>query len=283
MIDKLLKEGEDDFKHKDFCVDSFNENEKNTAHETRTKEDLIAKVDDLTMTMDTLNKQIEVLKAEVAELQVQLKNASEEREKMNKDFQVTVADQRATQKLLSAALNVLKGFYNKASLVRINSKTGSAEPAGPPPPSGFKKYEKNAASGGVMGMMQQIIDDAKAMEAEAIAAETDSQKTYESFVDDTNTAVDEKVKDIHHKTEQMAKAESDKVETEVQRDESMATLETLSQENADLHRSCDFLMKNFDLRATSRSEEIEALKQGIAMFSGATFSALMQTWGEKAL
>merc|ERR1719161_734783 len=121
------------------------------------------------------------------------------------------------------------------------------------------------------------------MEAEAIAAETDSQKTYESFVDDTNTAIDEKVKDITNKSESKAKAESDKVETEVQRDESMATLETLSQENADLHRSCDFLMKNFDLRATSRSEEIEALKQGIAMFSGATFSALMQTWGEKAL
>merc|ERR1711939_739984 len=107
----------------DFCVDSFNQNEKETAHEERTKADLVAKVDDLTMTMDTLDKAIEMLKAEVAELQVQMKNASEEREKMNKDFQTTVADQRATQKLLSAALNVLKGFYNKASLAQVDAKT----------------------------------------------------------------------------------------------------------------------------------------------------------------
>merc|ERR1719198_2888661 len=230
------------------------------------------------MTMDTLDKNIEALKAEVADLQVQMKNASEEREKMNKDFQVTVADQRATQKLLSAALNVLKGFYNKASLAQVDSKTESSQPAGPPPPSGFKKMEKNAASGGVMGMMQQIIDDAKTMEQEALTAEEDAQRAYESFVNETNTAIDEKVKDITHKSEQKAKAESDKVETEVQRDESMATLETLSQENADLHRSCDFLLKNFDLRKQLREEEIEALKGGIAMFSGATFSALMQTW-----
>merc|ERR1719310_297031 len=149
---------------------------------------------------------------------------------------------------------------------------------GQAPPPGFKSYEKNAASGGVMGMMQQIIDDAKAMEAEALRGEEDAQKAYESFVTDTNTAIDEKVKDITNKSESKAKAETEKVETEVQRDESMATLEGLSQENADLHRSCDFLMRNFDLRAASRNEEVEALKQGIAMFSGATFSALMQTW-----
>merc|ERR1719473_2568194 len=131
--------------------------------------------------MDTLDKAIEALKAEVAELQVQMKNAGEDREKMNKDFQTTVADQRATQKLLSAALNVLKGFYEKASLAQVGKKAGSAQPAGPPPPPGFKKYEKNAASGGVMGMMQQIIDDAKAMEAEAISGEEQSLQAYEDF------------------------------------------------------------------------------------------------------
>ena len=31
----------------------------------------------------------------------------------SQEFQMTVADQRATQKLLAAALNILKGFYAK--------------------------------------------------------------------------------------------------------------------------------------------------------------------------
>merc|ERR1719352_613006 len=158
---------------------------------------------------------------------------------MNKEFQTTVADQRATQKLLTAALGILKGFYEKALVQK--SKAGEKLTAGQAPPPGFKSYEKNAASGGVMGMMSGIINDAKAMETEA-----------------------------------MAKAEGDKVEAETERDSVLGELEQLANENADLHKSCDFTLKNFELRQTARDEEIEALKQSIAMFSGASFSAFLE-------
>jgi len=227
------------------------------------------------MTIDTLSKEIETLKAEVAELQVQMKRAGEDREKANKEFQVTVADQRATQKLLAAALNILKGFYEKAALVQ-KSQGSKKQPAGPPPPPGFKSYEKNAASGGVMGMMQGIINDAKAMEAEAIRGEEDSQKAYEDFVQETNLSIDAKTKDITNKSEMKARAESDKVEAETEKEAVMGELEQLMNENADLHKSCDFTLKNFELRQTARDDEIEALKQALAMFSGASFSAFLQ-------
>merc|ERR1719375_1026213 len=118
MVDKLIKEKEDEIKHKDFCIEELNNNERDTEMAERDKADSEAKIDDLAMQIDTLAKEIEVLKAEVAELQVQMKRAGEDREKQNKEFQVTVADQRATQKLLAAALNILKGFYEKAALVQ---------------------------------------------------------------------------------------------------------------------------------------------------------------------
>merc|ERR1719217_1424679 len=100
--------------------------------------------------------------------------------------------------------------------------------------------------------MQQIIDDAKTMEAEAIAAEEDSQLNYEKFASDTQASIDELVKDMTDKMERKSKAEVEKVETEVMRDDAVANLEALAQENADLHKSCDFLLKNFDLRVTAR-------------------------------
>merc|ERR1719162_1317909 len=184
MVDKLTTEQADEVKHKDFCVEELNNNERDTENKQRDQADLEAKIADLASTVDTLAKAIEVLKKEVAELQVQLKRAGEDREKMNKEFQVTVADQRATQKLLNVALGILKGFYEKAALVQIKSHV--QQQAGQAPPPGFKQAAPNAASGGVMGMMQAIIDDAKAMEAEAIRGEEDSQKAYEDFVKDTN-------------------------------------------------------------------------------------------------
>merc|ERR1712157_337336 len=107
------------------------------------------------MTIEELTKAIDGLKAEIAEMQVQLKRAGEDREKENKEFQTVVADQRETQKLLKAALQVLSDFYSKQGAASLAQK--KQEPAGPPPPAGFETYKKNAASSGVMGLLQQII------------------------------------------------------------------------------------------------------------------------------
>merc|ERR1719217_52238 len=115
MISQLLKEKEDEIKHKDFCVEEFNSNQLQTEKKEREKQDLIAKIEDLEMTIKQLTEAIETLKAEIAEMQVQLKRAGEDRELQNKEFQLTVADQRETQKLLQAALTILKGFYDKAA------------------------------------------------------------------------------------------------------------------------------------------------------------------------
>jgi len=274
MIAQLLKEKEDEIKHKDFCVDEFNTNQLQTERKEREKEDLIAKIEDLEMTIKQLTEAIETLKAEIAEMQVQLKRAGEDREKENKEFQMTVADQRATQKLLQAALTVLKGFYYKKAAAALLQKQ---EPVGPPPPPGFKEYKNNAASGGVMGMIQQIINDAKAMEAETIRSEEDAQKAYEDFVKETNASIEEKSKDIVNKSEEKAKAEQDLVQAQEEKEAVMLELEQLSNYNAQLHQSCDFVMKNFEIRQTARDEEVEALRQAKAILSGADFQAFLQS------
>merc|ERR1711871_205422 len=100
---------------------------------------------------------------------------------------MTVADQRASVKLLTMALEVLEGFYGKKA--KLMALTQDEQPAGPPPPPGFKKYKKNAASGGVLGMIKSIIQDAKDLEAEATRAEADSQKAYEDFVKETQASI----------------------------------------------------------------------------------------------
>merc|ERR1711972_411113 len=149
------------------------------------------------------------------------------------------------------------------------------EPVGPPPPPGFEAYKKNAASGGVMSMIQQIISDAKAMEAEAIRSEEDAQKAYEDFVKETNSSIEAKSKDIVNKSEEKAKAEADLVETKEAKEAAMLELEQLSNYNAELHQSCDFVLKNFELRQTARDEEVEALKQAKAILSGAKFEEFL--------
>merc|ERR1712241_797488 len=251
-----LKEKEDEIKHKDFCVDEFNTNQLQTEKKEREKKDLIAKIEDLELTIKTLDDEIKKLKSEIAEMGVQLTRAGEFRGKQNKEFQLTVADQRETQKLLKAALGVLQDFYGKAAAPTLVQRQ---EPVGPPPPPGFEEYKNNAASGGVMSMIQQIIGDAKAMEAEAIRSEEDAQKAYEDFVKETNNSIEAKSRDIVNKSELKAKTETDLVEAKEAKQGVLLDLEHLSNYNAQLHQSCDFVQNNFELRQTARDEEVEAL------------------------
>merc|ERR1719235_2009071 len=273
MIDTLAKEQEDEVQHKDFCVDEINTNEKETQIKEQEKGTLEATITNLGEQIDKLKSTIVELKATIADLEIQLKRAGEDREKANAEFQVTVADQRATQKLLAGALNILKGFYDKAALVQTNSKQ---EPAGPPPPPGFKTYTKQGASGGVMGMIEQIIADAEAMEKDALKAEEEEQIAYETFTTETNASIEAATKESITCAETQAKKESEKVETEMARDGVMSELEALAGENADLHKSCDYTLKNFDLRQAARQSEMEALKQALSILSGAVMSAFLQ-------
>jgi len=138
-VTALLKEKEDEIKHKDFCTDGLNQNERAQELKERDIDELTAEIESLTSQIDELAKSIAQLQAEIAEAQTQLKRAGEDREKENADFQSTIADQRETQKLLNSALNVLKAVFDKKSFVQKNAKQ---EPAGPPPPPGFKKYDQ---------------------------------------------------------------------------------------------------------------------------------------------
>jgi chaperonin cofactor prefoldin len=273
MISQLGQEKEDEIKHKDFCTDEFNKNQLETEKKERERQDLEARIEDLELTIKTLTEQIDALKAQIAEMQVQMKRAGEDREKVNKEFQQTVADQRASVVLLSKALEILNGFYDKeASLLQQKQ-----EPAGPPPPPGFKEYKKNPQSSGVVAMITQIIEDSKAMEAEAIKSEGSSQEAYESFVKETNASIEAASKDIINKSESKGKAEDYLAQSKTEHESVVTILDELSAYNSELHASCDFILKNFDIRQTARDEEIEALKQAKAILSGADMEAFLQS------
>merc|ERR1719456_387716 len=207
----------------------MNKNEANTEVKNKEKEDLTAQIDDLTNRIATLTSELDNLRANIAEMQDQMKRAGEDREIENVEFNKVVQDQRATMKLLNGALNALKGFYGIQKKAVAVSK--SSQPAGPAPPPGFKSYENNKNSGGVMGMIQNIINDAKAMEAEAIRAEEDAQKAYEDMVKDTNESIDATNVSIVNKSEAKAKAEGEKAEAEAALDATQARLDQLFNES----------------------------------------------------
>merc|ERR1740123_2381613 len=114
------------------------------------------------------------------------------------------------------------------------------------------------------------------MESEAIRSEEDAQKAYEDFVKETNNSIEAKSRDIVNKSEEKASAEGELAETKEAREGVLLELQQLSNYNADLQQSCNFVLKNFDVRQAARDEEVEALRQAKAILSGAKFEEFLQ-------
>merc|ERR1719401_3164169 len=113
MIETLLKEKADEIKHRDFCIEEFNGNERQTDKKNKEHADLVVDIQTLEAEIKKLEDEISSLNAEIAEHKLQIKHAGEDREKQNKAFHLTIADQRETQKLVKVAMTVLQEYYSK--------------------------------------------------------------------------------------------------------------------------------------------------------------------------
>jgi hypothetical protein len=276
MVADLKKTQTDEVAQKDDCDKQLRDNEVASNRKQRDITELGTFIEEATQTIATLSKEIETHHAEVAEMQKQMKQASQDREAENKEFQDAVTEQRAAQDVLHKALARLEVFYKKKdepSLVQA-MVSGDATPgaAAPPEPKGFDTYENNRGASGVMGLIQNIIDDAAEMEKDALKAETDAQASYEDFIKNSNDSVKTTENLIAKKSDQKADTTAAKVGAEADRRAALEDAERLQATNADLHASCDFLIKNFEVRQAARTQELEALAEAKATFSGADFS-----------
>merc|ERR1719428_914015 len=94
MMAELKKIQKEEAEKYEFCTSEIKTNEKETAAKTDLKADLEQKIDDLSSAIATLTDEIAALNALVAQTNVEMKAASSNREAENKDFQVTIADQK---------------------------------------------------------------------------------------------------------------------------------------------------------------------------------------------
>merc|ERR1719313_882790 len=111
MIADIEQESADEVALKAMCKDKFHKNDMEIMENEDLLKDLTTKINDFASAIDTLEKEIAALKAEILETTIELQRSNELRVKQNKEFQSAVADQRATQAILKKALDRLGKFY----------------------------------------------------------------------------------------------------------------------------------------------------------------------------
>jgi len=304
MIAELKKQMADEVKERDFCIAELDKVKLKEEAKYDKQAKLTAQIDDLKSAVDKFTKDIKTKNAEIADMQTEMKRGSEDREAENGAYQAQIMEQRITQSILQKALDRMKAQYaliqkqeeaqeeseereHAAALQQLSQSEqvlmsmDDSQPGAPHTqlsgtdtepgngPARFNKMKKNSGGKKVIAMIQDVIDDAKKTEADAIAAEQDAQESYQNFMKDSNESILTYNKAITNMSEELAKSK----EALISSKEKLATvntdLEDLSETKADLHKSCDFLLKNFEVRQTSRQDEIDAMNEAKGILSGA--------------
>jgi hypothetical protein len=274
-VDKLVvelgKQQQDEVEQRDWCIDELAKNDRSTTASDEQKVSLQTKIADLDKSIETLTADIETATNTVAETQKQMSRGSDNREAENAEFQETVNDQRMTQIILTKATARMKEVYaflqqqkpGAAHIVTSATHTNAGNG-----PAKFTKYEQNAAGSRIVAMLETVMSDSKKMEDDAIRSEEDSQNAYENFMKASNKAITHETESIANMSENRAKAKEARTMAKTDLKRTMEELEDLNDMKGDIHKSCDFVQKNFDARQAARAAEMDALREAKAILRG---------------
>ncbi|CAE7753006.1 unnamed protein product [Symbiodinium pilosum] len=205
-IDKLTAQlhevQKDEVKSKDSCVQRLHENTMDTEKSTVAKTQSDSKLTGLQDAVATAESTAKTLSLEISDLKSELDTAKTDMELRQNESHAMISDQVETQRLLTRAADVLHGVYG-ASLIQASQEK----------PEGFKDYQRNSGSVGIISMLHQIIGDAKIMETKARADLNASLDDYEQFKVDALAAISTKERSLVDLDVQKSEANSDALET----------------------------------------------------------------------
>merc|ERR1740123_994298 len=272
MVAELTKQQQDEVEHKDWCISSINRNNRSTDAANDKKNNLLSKIQDLEEYIEDLARKIQSGVDTIAEMQDQMKRASEIREAEHHDYQVTVDDQRMTQVILGKAIARLQEVYAfvqqpaTVGAAHVHTSGNHTDPGNGP--ARFTRYSQNAGGARSLRMLQEVLADSQKMEDDAMAADQSAQSAYENFMKDSNAGITATTRNIVNLKKTKASASESLNGAQIDLGSTVKKLEELSQTSADLSASCNFILDNFDARQAARTAEINALKEAKAILSG---------------
>jgi len=312
MIDELVaelkKEQVEDDAKKQYCEAKFDELDDTKKGLEQDLSDLETAIEDEKESITTLKADIEALDDGIRALDKEVEEATETRKEEHEDFVETLAGNTAAVDLLKFAKNRLNKFYNpklykpppkrqlseeekitmnmggtlapteapggiagtgiSASFIQV---VGDAAP--PPPPAADLAYKtKGEESGGVIRLIEMLVNDVEKENLEMELEEKDAQKDYERLM---SMSADKRAEDSKSMTDKEA-ALAETEESLVNNKESLKNknFELMNTEKviSELHAECDWLIKYYDARVEARTGEIEAMGKAKDVLNGADYS-----------
>jgi hypothetical protein len=306
LVVQLKNEQKEDDQKKDYCDAEFDKTEDKAKALANDVSDTETAIDDETESISNLKASIEALDDGIRALDKEVEKATETRQEEHEDFTSTSAGNSAAVDLLKFAKNRLNKFYNpsqyKAPPKRELSEDeqitlnmgGTLAPteapggiagtgigfvqahngaAPPPPPAADMAYKtKGEESGGVIAMIDTLVNDVEKEMQEAALEEKDAQGDYEKFMTDAGNKRAEDSKSMTDDEGALAETQESLVSNkELLKNKKFESMET-DKYMGELHAECDWLLKFYEMRKEARVGEIDAMGKAKDVLNGADYS-----------
>merc|ERR1719506_1578661 len=258
LVAKLKEEAEAEAGHKAWCDEQLKENKLKREKKTAEVDALTTEIALKAGQIEDMGKEIATLAEEQNALTSAMAEATDIRTKEKAQNEATIADAKAGQEAVKAALSVLKEYYASVALVQTTKQV--------PELAAYKGQQ--AGKGGVIGMLEVILSDFERLDADTTADERTAASEYASFM--AESKADKKAK---HDAEFKLSLEKDQAEFEkgeLEKDLALVQdeLDKAIEYFEYLKPSCLEVHVSYEERVAKRKEEIEALKEAYSILDG---------------
>merc|ERR1719316_1176204 len=229
-----------------------------------------ANIDEAESKIAKLTEDIDELSNQIADLRKSLFEATELRAKEKAENEKTLADSEAGLEAVKNAISVLKDFYDNAFIQFVPKNAGrDGKTVSDLAPDTFSgEYHGNQESAkGIFGLLEVIQSDFERTIETTTKEEEDAQAAFEEYKKDTEADIEEKSKTKKDKEDEKEQTEADLVEFKKELKTAQENLADAKEELEKLKPLCVDTGASWGERRARQKQEIEALKEALAILS----------------
>jgi len=230
-----------------------------------------AKITKETARKEAMEAEIDELNKKIAELKKALLEATELRAEEKAENEKTIAMAEEGAQATKTALEILQTFYEnafvqKGKYVPPNSdRDGNTVGDLAPETFGDKYHGAQNESKGIIGILEVILSDFERTVEKTKEEEAESQAAFEEFEKATNDEIDEKNKRIEFCEGELKDAKEQILSAQEDLKEATELLDSALESLEKLEAMCVKGEETWEERKKARMEEIEALKEALAI------------------
>jgi len=279
MIKTVKEEGDSDFKKKKQCLDLYHDLAQDSNKLNWKMKNNKAKIDKLDTKIENSKAEKSSTIDEIKDANKQIDDMTVKREEENQAYLKAKEADKKTIALLQKAKDALSAFYKKhAEFLQRQGKEPEFERSefSAPTADFSDKGSHKTQAGGIVGMLEVLIEEVKDETAAEKAKEVKTQKDFEASI----KALKDMVSDLTDKKISLkgmiSEKNEDKTAEEGDLKDNKDELKSTKDHKAQIKPDCDWIIKSFDERAEKRTAELSGLSGAKDLLAGAAQASLMQ-------